>query len=93
MQNNSGLDIENLSIKAVFKDGNKVFQTLTQKIFDETRVFEAGTVTPPISISASESYNGTNKKDNLSVDIYAYKYPKYQVKLFSDSVKKPEVIE
>ncbi len=93
LQNNSSLDIENLSIKAVFKDGDKVIQTLTQKIFDETRVFEAGTVTPPISISASESYNGTNKNDNLSVDIYAYKYPKYQVKLFSDSVKKPEIIE
>lgn len=93
LQNNSSLDIENLSIRAVFKDGDKVIQTLTQKIFDETRVFEAGTVTPPISISASESYNGSNRGDNLSVDIYAYKYPKYQVKLFSDSVKKPEVIE
>lgn len=93
LQNNSSLDIENLSIKAVFKDGDKVIQTYTQKIFDETRIFAAGTVTPPIALSVSEAYGIGDKHGSLSVDIYAYKYPKYQVKLHSETVKKPEIIE
>lgn len=91
LQNNSSLDIENLSVRAVFKDGDKVVQTYTQKIFDETRIFEAGSVTPPILISASESYIDNNKQDDITVDIYAYKYPKYQIKLYSGSLKKTDV--
>lgn len=94
LQNNSGLDIENMSVKAIFKDGNQVIQTFTQKIFDETRIFEAGSVTHPILISASEPYyNKNDKTSDLSVEIYAYKYPKYQVKLYSKNVKKPVISE
>ena len=95
LENNSSLDIENLSVKAVFKNGDNIIQTYTQKIFDETRIFEAGTVTMPILISASEAYDidNPNVTNDLSVDIYAFKYPKYQVKLYSGKIQKPMFVQ
>ena len=92
LQNNSSLDIDNLYVRAVFKDGDTVIKAYTQQIFDKTRVFEAGAITPPIVLSASEPFSKNSKKnDDLTVDVYAYKYPKYYIKIFSQSMKKPSV--
>ena len=66
IQNNSSLDIDNLSVKVIFKSGNKQIQEFTQKIFDETRIFKAGMLTPPIVISASESYKDKKVISNIS---------------------------
>lgn len=90
LQNNSSLDIGNLYVKAVFKDGDKIFQTSTQQLYDETRVFKAGVTTPPISISASEPYDKKyNPNKDWKVQVYAYKYPKYSVLIFEKLLKKP----
>ena len=92
IQNNSSLDIDNLSVKVIFKSGNKQIQEFTQKIFDETRIFKAGMLTPPIVISASESYKDKKViKEDMSVEIWAYKYPKYQIKLYSQTFKAPAI--
>lgn len=92
LQNNSSLDIDNLSVKVIFKSGNKEIQNFTQKIFDENRVFKAGSLTAPVVISASTSYKDKKtRREDLSVDIYAYKFPKYQVKLYSQVIKAPQV--
>ena len=90
LQNNSDLDIDNLYVRAVFKDGNNIIKAYTQQIFDKTRIFEAGTITPPIVLSASEPFNG-GKNFDLSIDVYAYKYPKYYVKIYSQKLKKPAI--
>ena len=93
LQNNSSLDIGNLYVKAVFKDGDKIFQTSTQQLYDETRVFKAGETTPPISISASEPYDKKYNSDkDWKVEVYAYKYPKYRVLIFEKLLKKPNSI-
>ena len=93
LQNNSSLDIGNLYVKAVFKDGDKIFQTSTQQLYDETRVFKAGETTPPISISASEPYDKKYNSDkDWKVEVYAYKYPKYRVLIFEKLLKKPSSI-
>ncbi len=92
LQNNSSLDISNLYVKAVFKDGDKIFQTSTQQLYDETRVFKAGVTTPPISISASEPYSKDYRPDqDWVVQVYAYKYPKYRVLIFEKQLKKPNL--
>ena len=92
LQNNSGLDIENLTVQAIFKDNGNVIQNFNQKIFDEVKIFKAGQVTTPIVVSASEPYKN-NQSGSITVDIYAYKYPKYIVKLYSTSIQKPPVTE
>lgn len=93
LQNNSSLDIGNLYVRAVFKDGDKIFQTSTQQLFDETRVFKAGDTTPPISISAAEPYDKNYVPDrDWKVEVYAYKYPKYKVLVFDKLLKKPNSI-
>jgi len=92
LQNNSDLDIDNLTINAVVKDNNKVIQNFNQKIYDEIRIFKAGSVSPPLVISASETYKN-NLGGSLNVEIYAYKYPKYGVKLYSTIIPKPATIE
>ena len=92
LQNNSGLDIENLTVQAIFKDNGNVIQNFNQKIFDEVKTFKAGQVTTPIVVSASEPYKN-NQSGSITVDIYAYKYPKYIVKLYSTSIPKPPVTE
>ena len=92
LQNNSGLDIDNLSVKVIFKIGNKQIKEFSQKIFDETRIFKVGTITAPIVISASESYLDKNlRKSDVSVEVYAYKYPKYEIKLYSQSFQAPPI--
>ena len=92
LQNNSSLDIGNLYVKAVFKDGDKIFQTSTQQLYDETRVFKAGATTPPISISASEPYDKNYKPEmDWKIQVYAYKYPKYRVLIFEKLLKKPSL--
>ena len=90
LQNNSGLDIDNLTIHAVFKDGDTVINNYKQKIYDDIKIFKAGEVSPPIVVSASEPYKNRHS-GSISVDVYAYKYPKYNVKLYSASVPKPPV--
>ena len=93
LQNNSSLDIGNLYVKAVFKDGDKIFQTSTQQLYDETRVFKAGETTPPISISASEPYDKKyNSVKDWKVEVYAYNYLKYRVLIFEKLLKKPSSI-
>lgn len=92
LQNNSSLDIGNLYVKAVFKDGDKIIQTSTQQLYDETRVFKAGATTPPISISASEPYDKNYKPEmDWKIQVYAYKYPKYRVLIFEKLLKKPSL--
>ncbi len=92
LQNNSDLDIDNLYVRAVFKDGDEVIKAYTQQIFDKTRIFEAGTITPPIVLSASEPFDEKSKPNNeLSIDVYAYKYPKYYIKIYSQKMKKPAI--
>lgn len=90
LQNNSGLDIENLTIRAIFKDNGKLIQDFNQKIFDDIKIFKAGQVTTPIVVSASSPYKN-NQSGSITVDIYAYKYPKYTVKLYSTSIPKPPI--
>lgn len=91
LQNNSSLDINNLSIKVILKDGNKIIQSFTQKIFDEERVFSAGMTTPPIVINATENrgfFDKSEGKGDIVVELYAYKYPKYRVLLLKKTFKK-----
>lgn len=90
LQNNSGLDIENLTIHAIFKDGNKIIQNHSQKIFDDIKIFKAGSVSSPILVSASNTYKN-NRTGDISVDIFAYKYPKYTIKIYSTSIPKPQI--
>lgn len=90
LQNNSGLDIENLTIQAIFKDNGNLIQNFKQKIFDEVKIFKAGQVTTPIVVSASSPYKN-NQSGSITVDIYAYKYPKYTIKLYSTSIPKPPI--
>lgn len=93
LQNNSSLDIGNLYVRAVFKDGDKIFQTSTQQLYDDMRVFKAGDTTPPISISAAEPYDKNYVPDkDWKVEVYAYKYPKYKVVVFEKLLKKPNLI-
>jgi len=87
LQNNSDLDISNLSISVVLKDGDKVVQTYEQKIFDEDRVFRKEDITPPIVITVSEKVKNINIEEekkcsrDLTIELYGYKYPKYKVLL------------
>lgn len=90
LQNNSGLNIDNLTIHAIFKDNNNVIQNFNQKIYDDTKIFKAGEVSPPIVVCASEPYKN-NQNGNIDVEVYAYKYPKYRIKLYSTSIPKPPV--
>lgn len=92
LQNNSDLDIDNLTINAIVKDNGNVIQNFNQKIYDEVRIFKAGTVSPPLIVSASEPYKN-RRSGSLDIEVYAYKYPKYTVKLYSASVPKPPVEE
>ena len=90
LQNNSDLDIDNLTINAIVKDGDKVIQNFNQKIYDDVRIFKKGIVSPPVIVSASEPYKN-RRSGSLDVEIYAYKYPKYAVKLYSASIPKPPI--
>ncbi len=90
MQNNSVHDIDNLTIDIIFKDQNQVIQSFTQKIFDKGRVFTAGTITPSIDINAAESFKDQQKSPIINVQIFAYKYPKYRIKLIDYNFIKPE---
>ncbi|MBR2525648.1 tetratricopeptide repeat protein [bacterium] len=92
LQNNSDLDIDNLTINAIVKDNGKVIQNFNQKIYDDLRIFKAGTVSPPLIVSASEPYKN-RRSGSLDIEVYAYKYPKYTVKLYSASIPKPPVEE
>lgn len=92
LQNNSDLDIDNLTISAVVKDNDNIIQNFNQKIYDDTRIFKAGTVSPQFIVSASEPYKN-RRSGNLNIDVYAYKYPKYGVKLYSTTISKPPVTE
>ena len=91
LQNNSGLDIDNLTVNAVFKDNGNVIQNYSQKVFDDVKVFKAGDVSSTIIISAADSYKDNGQGGSINVDIYAYKYPKYRVNLYSKSIPKPSV--
>lgn len=91
LQNNSGLDIDNLTINAIFKDNGKIIQNYNQKVFDDVRIFKSGDVSYPILVSASDSYKENGQSGNIDIEVYAYKYPKYQVKLYSCSMKKPDI--
>ena len=87
IQNNSYLDIDNLTVKVIFKLDDVEIKNFVQKIYDGTSTFKVGDLTPPISINFTESYNSKNKSHKkLTVEIYAYKYPKYSVKLYSNTV-------
>ena len=90
LQNNSDLDIDNLTIYAIFKDNDNIIQKYKQKIYDDIKIFKKGEVSPPIVISASELYKN-HKSGSINVDVYAYKYPKYNVKLYSTSIAKPVI--
>lgn len=90
LQNNSDLNIDNLTIRTIVKDDNTVIQNFNQKIYDDVRIFKSGTISPPVIVSASESYKNNHSK-NFDVEIYAYKYPKYGIKLYSASIPKPPV--
>ncbi len=90
LQNNSDLDIDNLTIYAIFKDNDNIIQKYKQKIYDDIKIFKKGEVSPPIVISASELYKN-RKSGSINVDVYAYKYPKYNVKLYSTSIAKPVI--
>lgn len=92
LQNNSDLDIDNLTINAIVKDKDKIIQNFNQKVYDDVRIFKAGTVSPPLIVSASEPYKN-RRSGSFKIDVYAYKHPKYMVKLYSASIPKPPVEE
>ena len=90
LQNNSGLDINNLSVISVFQDNDTEISTQNQKIATENNVFKAGITTPIITTGAIEKYKNS-ESNNIKITVYAYKTPKYVIKLYEETIPKPPI--
>lgn len=90
LQNNSGLDINNLTVISVFQDNEKEIYTQNQKIANENNIFKAGITTPIITTGAIEKYKNSNS-NNIKITIYAYKIPNYIIKLYEETIPKPPI--